>query len=134
MNTDTNTNDAHRFYIVPTRRDKRHTLYSVIFNHRVVILGTHLPSAHGCRYLASMGLTGRAEMWDFERSYARMIFPDLVKAGAMTVKENGNGTPEVRLDRNHGQLPVHGASDAEVDNYPCRQERLSVDACAASAA
>ncbi|THK37384.1 hypothetical protein EHS39_14255 [Ensifer sp. MPMI2T] len=120
-----NTN-AFRFYIVPTKRDRRRQLYSVIFNGKIVIDQTLLPSAAGCRYLASMGLTGRAEMWDFSRSYARMVFPDLVKAAGMTVKENGTGRPEVRIDREYGQGPIHEGFVG--DNHPRRQERLSVNA------
>ncbi|RVK93393.1 hypothetical protein [Sinorhizobium meliloti] len=119
-----NNTHAHRFYIVPTKRDKRHTLYSVIFNGRVVILGTHLPSVHGCRYLASMGLTGRAEMWDFTRPYARMVFPDLVEAADMTVEEE-HGTPRVRALRECRQVHMHEGSDAGMDNHPSSHERLS---------
>lgn len=127
INRNTNT---FRFYIVPTKRDRRHQLFSVIFNGRVVVLNTHLPSAAGCRYLASLGLTGRAEMWDFTRHYARMIFPDLVEAAGLTVEEE-HGTPRVRKLRRHRQGLVHEGSDAEVDNHPCRQERPSVNAYAA---
>ncbi|WP_018235105.1 hypothetical protein [Ensifer sp. BR816] len=125
MITHTNTAYAHRFYIVPTKRDKRHTLYSVIFNGRVVILGTHLPSAHGCQYLASMGLSGRAEMWDFSRSYARMVFPDLVKAAGMTVEDDDHGRPRVKPLRKPCQGHIHEGSDAEMDNHPSNHERLS---------
>ncbi|MDW9527390.1 hypothetical protein RWA02_07630 [Sinorhizobium meliloti] len=108
---------AHRFYIVPTKRNKRHTLYSVIFNGGVVVLGTHLPSAAGCRYLAPMGLTGRAEMWDFTRPYARMVFADLVEAAGMTVEEE-HGTPRVRAFRQCRQVHIHESSDAGKDNHP----------------
>lgn len=124
-----NTN-AFRFYILPTKLDKRHTLYSVIFNGKIVIDQTRLPSAAGCRYLASLGLTGRAEMWDFTQPYARMIFPDLVEAAGLTVEEE-HGTPRVRKLTRHRQGLVHEGPDAEIDNHPCRQERLSVNACAA---
>ncbi|MBD9371350.1 hypothetical protein IB238_01685 [Rhizobium sp. ARZ01] len=124
MNTHTNTN-AHRFYIVPTKRDKRHTLYSVLFNGRVVILGTHLPTAHGCRYLASMGLSGRAEMWDFSRSYARMVFPDLVKAAGMTIEDDDHGRPRVKPVRKLWQDHIHEGSDAGMDNHPSNHKRLS---------
>lgn len=98
----------HRFYIAPVKRDRRHTLYSVTYNGQTVIPQTYLPSAHGCGYLASQGLTGRAEMWDHERPYARMIFPDLVKAGRMTVKEDGS--PRVMIDRTPAQVPLHAGS------------------------
>ncbi|MEY9532860.1 hypothetical protein [Sinorhizobium fredii] len=117
--------NAYRFFIVPTKRDKRHQLFSVIFNGRVVVLNTHLPSAAGCRYLASLGLTGRAEMWDHERSYPRMIFSDLVKAAGMTVEEE-HGTPRVRALRQHRQDLVHEGSDAGMGNHPSSLERLSV--------
>lgn len=123
MNTFNNT--AHRFYIVPTKRDKRHTLYSVIFNGRVVILGTHLPSAVGCRYLASMGLSGRAEMWDFSRSYVRMVFPDLVKAAGITVEDDDLGRPRVKPVRKPCQGRNHKGSDAATDDHPSNDERLS---------
>lgn len=122
INSNTN---AFRFYIVPTKRDRRHQLYSVIFNGRIVIQDTALPSAAGCRYLASMGLTGRAEMWDFSRSYARMVFPDLVKAGEMRVEEPGNRRPYATIDRYRREVAIHGVFEIGMDNHPSEHERLS---------
>ncbi|MEY9584065.1 hypothetical protein [Sinorhizobium fredii] len=122
-----NTN-AFRFYIVPKKLDKRHTLYSVIFNGKIVIDRTHLPSAAGCRYLASMGLSGRAEMWDFSRPYARMVFPDLVKAAGLTVEDDDHGRPRVKPLRKPCQAPIHEGPDAGMDNHPSNHERLSMGA------
>lgn len=87
----------HRFYIAPVRRDRRHQLYSVTFEGKTIITETHLPSAHGCRWLAEHGYTGRAEMYDHDRPHPRMVFPDLVKAGRMAVKEDGS--PRAIIER-----------------------------------
>ncbi|MEZ0001315.1 hypothetical protein [Sinorhizobium fredii] len=118
-----NTN-AFRFYIVPTKRDRRHQIYSVIFNGRIVIQDTPLPSAAGCRYLASLGLTGRAEMCDFERPYARMVFSDLVEAGQMRVEEPGNRRSYATIDRYRREVAIHEGFEIGMDNHPSQHERL----------
>ncbi|MBB4183912.1 hypothetical protein GGE07_000525 [Sinorhizobium terangae] len=84
-----------RVFIEPVKMTSKGQGYSVSFNGEIIITNTRNPAADACRHLVVLGHRGRMEMWDRERAYPRMTFPDIERAARLTVAENEHHGPRI---------------------------------------
>lgn len=84
---------THIIKITPTCRDKRSQLYSVTFEDKIIIERTRNPTADACRHLVSIGLCGRLEVWNHDRSHPSLILPNMVASAKITVREDSSHSP-----------------------------------------
>lgn len=84
-----------RVFIHPLKITSRGQGYSVSFNGETIITNTRNPAADACRHLVALGHRGRMEVWDNERPYPRLVFPDIEKAVGLAVSENEHHGPRI---------------------------------------
>lgn len=84
-----------RVFIAPVKLTSRGQGYSVSFNGATIISSTRNPAADACRHLVALGYQGRMEMWDNERPYPRLVFPDIEQAARLAVSEGEHHGPRI---------------------------------------
>ena len=80
----------HKIYIYTVGTGKRGILYDVEFDGEVICQSSLTPLLDACRVLLSRGLTGKIEMWDYERPYPRMR-STIEGAAQLAVIDRGSG-------------------------------------------
>lgn len=104
------TTGAHRIYIRPSfdgsgqqRLSPRGPLFDAFHGEKLIVDASPQPFADGCRILQGLGLSGKCELWDFEKRFARMTSTIETMAG-LTVVE-GHRRPRFEVWR---PFPVRG--------------------------
>lgn len=82
-----------KIYIAQKTYGSRGPIYRVEYDGEVLVESTAVPFFDGARALAAKGLTGKFEMWDYERPYPRMTGV-IERAAKLTVWE-GEKCPSV---------------------------------------